>query len=65
MGRVYKPCRNLAGKQVRYEDWYCEWQGADGKTKRKKVGPDRRLANEALAHFELRERRKRLLTRSL
>jgi integrase len=60
MGRVYKPHRIVAGKHIRYEDWYCEWHGADGRTKRKKIGPDKRLANEALARFEERERRRRL-----
>jgi integrase len=60
VGRVYKPSRVVNGRKVPYKDWYCEWHGADGKTKRKKVGPDRRLANEALARFEARERRRRL-----
>jgi integrase len=60
MGRVFKPYRAVRGKRVQYPLWYIEWHGADGRTHRKRIGPDKRLANEALARFEERERRRRL-----
>lgn len=61
MGRVFKPAaRVIRGKTVTYTAWYVEYQGADGNTKRKKIGPKRAVAVEALARFEEAERRKRL-----
>lgn len=59
MGRVFKPApRVIRGKKVTYTSWYVEYQGADGKTHRRAVGP-RHLAVQALARAEDAEARKR------
>jgi integrase len=61
MGRVYKPRPRVErGRAVNYANWYVEWQSAGGKTRRRAVGPDRRLAVQALARFEDEARRARL-----
>lgn len=60
MGRVYKPTRKEGGQIVTYQHWYVEWNGADGNTHRKMIGPDRRLAVQALARFEEQAARARL-----
>lgn len=62
MGRVFRPTYTVpaTGKRVTVKSWYAEWFGADKKTHRKKIGPDKREATEALAAFEAHERRVRL-----
>lgn len=61
MGRVFKPKyrRTTTGEVVTSKNYHAEWQGADGKTHRKKVGPDRREALEFLVRMEAREKRVR------
>lgn len=62
MGRVFRPkfIDRKTGEARQTPNWYAEWQGADGRTRRKKVGPRRDLANEFLAKMEECERRVRL-----
>jgi len=64
VGRVFKPYytrRGPAGgrERVSVTDWYIEYQGADRKTHRERVGPDKRAAQSALARAEEREARAR------
>lgn len=64
MGRVYQPTYTKPdGKggrtTVRVPSWYIEYHGADGKTHREKVGPNRRVAEAALVRAEEREARAR------
>lgn len=61
MGRVFKrPPEVIRGKRVVYKNWYAEWQGADGKTHRRMIGPKKDQAVQALARFEEAERCRRL-----
>lgn len=58
MGRVFRPkYQRKSGEWVRSANYHAEWQGADGRTKRKKVGTDRREALEFLVRMEQRENR--------
>lgn len=60
MGRVFKPTRKTEdGATVVYGDWYIEYQGADKKTHREKIGASKAIANAALAAAEERESRRR------
>lgn len=50
MARVMKPYYvNARGERITVPSWYAEWQGADGKTHRKRVSRDKRLALAFLA----------------
>lgn len=62
MGRVFhtKFRDRKTGEIRETPNWYAEWQGADGNTHRKKVGPRKQEANEFLAKMEARENRIRL-----
>jgi integrase len=50
MGRIFRPWykSRKTGERVTVKAWYAEWQGADGKTHRKKVGA-KNLAQSYLA----------------
>jgi integrase len=53
MGRTFKPWYyNRHRNKVHVKNWYAEWQGADGETHRKKVGPDKRAAEAFLLKME-------------
>lgn len=53
MGRVYRPWYyNVRRERVTVASWYAEWQTVEGKTRRKKVGKDKRLAVAYLAKVE-------------
>lgn len=61
MGRVFRrPPQVIRGKRVVYKNWYVEYQGADGKTHRKMVGPRKDVADRALVKLVEAERLKRL-----
>lgn len=64
VGRVFRPTYTKPdGKggrvRVQVRDWYIEYQGADREKHREKVGPDRRVAQSALARAQDREARRR------
>lgn len=64
MGRIFKPHYTKPdGKggrvRVQVSDWYIEYRGAGGEKCRERVGPDRRVAQSALARAQDREARRR------
>lgn len=62
MGRVWRPpfTDRKTGERRVCKNYHAEWQGADGKTHRKAVSPDKREALDYLARMHERERRIRL-----
>lgn len=54
MGRVFKPyyTHRKTREKVFVANWYAEWQGADGKTKRRMVGRDKRAAEAFLVKMQ-------------
>jgi hypothetical protein len=57
MGRVFRPCYTKSdGKggrvRVQVRDWHAEFRDEHGKKQRVRVGPDKRLAESALARLQ-------------
>lgn len=58
MGRVFKPTyttpTRTGRKSVQVKDWYIEYRNEHNKQVRAKIGPDKRIATQALAEAERR-----------